>query len=86
MTSDHKKSHPEDDNYLYAASTSDMTGLTPTAATNEYEAESYEEIYPYFPPINPNGIVTVADIPLAEGIASNFKRKKNSSDEKRQND
>ena len=40
-----------DDNYLYAASARDMTGLTPTVAHNEHEAQSYEEIFPYLPPI-----------------------------------
>ena len=39
-----------DDNYLYAASANDMTGLTPTVAHNEYEAQSYEELFPYLPP------------------------------------
>ena len=38
------------DNYLYASSASDMTGLTPSIAHNEYEAQNYEEIYPYLPP------------------------------------
>ena len=39
-----------DDNYLYAASANDMTGLAPTVAHNEYEAQSYEELFPYLPP------------------------------------
>lgn len=39
------------DNYLYAASTTEMTGLTPTIAHNEHEAQNYEEIYPYLPPV-----------------------------------
>lgn len=43
-----------DDNYLYAASASDMTGLAPTVAHNEYEAQSYEELFPYLPPVQPN--------------------------------
>lgn len=38
------------DNYLYASSVTDMTGLTPTIAHNEHEAQNYEEIYPYLPP------------------------------------
>ena len=43
-----------DDNYLYAASANDMTGLAPTVAHNEYEAQSYEELFPYLPPVSPN--------------------------------
>ena len=54
-----------DDNYLYAASANDMTGLTPTVAHNEYEAQSYEEVFPYLPPIQLNtqgdATVSVAD-------------------------
>ena len=54
-----------DDNYLYAASANDMTGLAPTVAHNEYEAESYEDVFPYLPPVqpNPNGgaVPSVAD-------------------------
>lgn len=38
------------DNYLYASSVTEMTGLTPTIAHNEFEAQNYEEIYPYLPP------------------------------------
>ncbi len=45
---------PKDDNYLYAASATDMTGLAVTVAHNEYEAQSYEEIFPYLPPIQIN--------------------------------
>lgn len=54
-----------DDNYLYAASANDMTGLAPTVAHNEYEAQSYEELFPYLPPIQPNSdgdaVSSVAD-------------------------
>ena len=42
-----------DDDYLFAASANDMTGLTPTIAHNNYEAESYEELFPYLPPTLP---------------------------------
>lgn len=38
------------DNYLYASSVTEMTGLTPTIAHNEHEAQNYEEVYPYLPP------------------------------------
>ena len=37
-------------NYLYASSATDMTGLTPSIAHNEHEAQNYEELYPYLPP------------------------------------
>ena len=54
-----------DDNYLYAASANDMTGLAPTVAHNEYEAQSYEELFPYLPPVQPNpqggAVPSVAD-------------------------
>ena len=51
-----------EDNYLYAASANDMTGLAPTVAHNEYEADSYEEVYPYLPPHSP-----------AEGIHAEYR-------------
>ena len=38
-----------DDTYLFSASYQEATGLTPTIAHNEYEAASYEELYPYLP-------------------------------------
>ena len=44
----HTKDHDED--YLYSASTQDCTGLTPTPAHNEFEAEAYQEIAHYLPP------------------------------------
>ena len=55
-TSDTKISKIEDpgsiayDNYLYASSVTEMTGLTPSIAHNEHEAQNYEEVYPYLPP------------------------------------
>lgn len=61
-----------DDNYLYAASTNDMTGLAPTIAHNEYEAQSYEEVFPYLPPVqpNPNG----GNVPsAADGIRAEYR-------------
>jgi hypothetical protein len=61
-----------DDNYLYAASANDMTGLAPTVAHNEYEAQSYEELFPYLPPVqpNPNGGIVSA---VAEGIHAEYR-------------
>ena len=51
----------DDDNYLYTASVSDMTGLARTIAHNEYEAQSYEELYPYLPPVPKNSKESAAD-------------------------
>lgn len=48
------------DDYLFAASACDCTGLAPTVAHNEAEAESYNEIAHYLPPI--------PSVPPAEGI------------------
>ena len=61
-----------DDNYLYSASANDMTGLAPTVAHNEYEAQSYEEVFPYLPPIQPTTKEgSVADV--AEGIHAEYR-------------
>ena len=43
-----------EDNYLFAASANDMTGLTPTIAHDNYEADSYEELFPYLPRTSQN--------------------------------
>jgi len=61
-----------DDNYLYAASANDMTGLAPTVAHNEYEAQSYEEVFPYLPPIQPD--LNMGDTSsVAEGIHAEYR-------------
>ena len=60
-----------DDNYLYSASANDMTGLAPTVAHNEYEAQSYEELFPYLPPIQP-GLNNDAGS-AAEGIHAEYR-------------
>lgn len=61
-----------DDNYLYAASANDMTGLAPTVAHNEYEAQSYEELFPYLPPVQPNP--DGGDVPsVADGIHAEYR-------------
>lgn len=64
----------ENDNYLYAASATEMTGLAPTVAHNEYEAQSYEEVFPYLPPFSPNPMVTISDTPVSEGIHSEYRK------------
>lgn len=66
------------DNYLYSASANDMTGLAPTVAHDEYEAQSYEELYPYLPPIHPisNGPTaahTSDHIHAADGIHAEYR-------------
>ena len=73
--SEKKENNPIDDNYLYSASANDMTGLTPSVAHNEYEAQSYEEIYPYLPPLQQNSAVSTPDTPFSEGIQSNYRTK-----------
>ena len=52
-TNDFKNNPTMDQDYLYAASNRDTTGLTPTVAHDEYEAESYQEINHYLPPVIP---------------------------------
>ena len=52
-TNDLKNNPTMDEDYLYAASNHDTTGLTPTVAHNEYEAESYQELNHYLPPVQP---------------------------------
>ncbi len=51
MKNNNKKSkNPTmDDDYLFAASAQDCTGLIPTVTHNEEEMENYEELYPYLP-------------------------------------
>ena len=61
-----------DDNYLYSASANDMTGLTPTVAHNEYEAQSYEELFPYLPPVQPNPLGGAVP-PVADGIHAEYR-------------
>lgn len=61
----------EDDNYLYAASATDMTGLAQTVAHNEYEAQSYEEVFPYLPP---KQVTSKDDTPVSEGIHAEYRK------------
>ncbi len=52
------------DDYLFAASSCDCTGLTPTVAHNEAEAENYNEIAHYLPPIPPTGPIGAPEGPM----------------------
>lgn len=54
-----------DEDYLYAASCQDCTGLTPTPAHDEFEAESYQELAHYLPPVSQmqSSSATAAPIP-----------------------
>ena len=61
-----------DDNYLYAASATDMTGLAPTVAHNEYEVQSYEELFPYLPPVQPSPNSDFVSS-VAEGIHAEYR-------------
>ena len=54
----------KDEDYLYSGSNHDCTGLTPTPAHNEFEAESYQELYHYLPPVHPENSISVGDAPL----------------------
>lgn len=72
ITKDFVNDDPIDgDNYMHSASANDMTGLAPTVAHNEYEAQSYEELYPYLPPTSPD---SDGDVPAAsEGIHTEYR-------------
>ena len=61
-----------DDNYLFAASANDMTGLTPTVAHNEDEAQNYEEVFPYLPPLTPE-IKDEATPTASDGIHAEYR-------------
>ncbi len=58
------------DDYLFAASASDCTGLIPSVAHNEAEAENYDEIAHYLPPVPANPITGFPEKAMlaAEGI------------------
>lgn len=53
-----------DEDYLYSASAHDCTGLAPTPAHDEFEAESYQELFHYLPPIAPSHSVSAVDNPI----------------------
>lgn len=54
----------KDEDYLYSSSNHDCTGLTPTPAHDEFEAESYQELFHYLPPIHPTHSVAAVDDPI----------------------
>lgn len=69
---DHFKDNPTmEDDYLYAASATDMTGLIPNGGHDDYELENYDEIYPYIP----NSTQAIPDPPIAEIKFRNEQRK-----------
>lgn len=45
-----------DGDYLSTAACTDCTGLIPSVTSTEDELESYEELYPYLPPVPPPSI------------------------------
>ena len=51
-----------DDDYLYTASSADMTGLVPNGGHNDYELENFNELYPYLP----NTTQVAPNTPVAE--------------------
>lgn len=61
-----------DESNLLSASATEMTGLEPTIAHNEEEAQNYEEVYPYLPPL---GLVPDSDVTpdIAEGIHAEYR-------------
>jgi len=58
------ESSKNDEDYLYSASYHDCTGLAPTPAHDEYEAESYQELAHYLPPIHPQQGIPATDNPI----------------------
>lgn len=82
MSQENSKKTIADDNYLYTASANDMTGLTPTVAHNEDEAQNYEEVFPYLPPLTPE-IKDKTTPSVADGIHAEYRTqvtKQNQSD------
>lgn len=61
-----------EDDYLFATSYNDCTGLIPSVAHNEAEAANYNEIAHYLPPLPPTGPIGAPEGPmnLAEGPMS----------------
>ena len=73
MSQENSKKTIADDNYLYTTSANDMTGLTPTVAHNEDEAQNYEEVFPYLPPIQNPQDESVPSV--ADGIHAEYRTK-----------
>ena len=52
ITKDFLNDNPiSEDNDLLTASANEMTGLIPTGIQNKKEAENYNEVFPYQPPL-----------------------------------
>ena len=68
-----KKNISEDDT-LWAASTTEMTGLTPTPARNAFEAHSYEDIVPYLPSLCPSATYSFPDAPVGNANPATFRK------------
>ena len=49
---------------LYAASTQECTGLTPTPFDNEFEAEAYQQLFHFIPPYGPINSCSAVDDPI----------------------
>ena len=64
-----------DNDRLLAASSTDMTGLTPTPVLGIYKAHSYEDIVPYQAPLNPYPTFPVTDAPVGNANPRKFKEK-----------
>ena len=66
------------DDYLSTVSCNDCTGLIPTPAQNNYEAESYEELVNYLPPVASLPGLGVPGEPIlkSESLPSEFIAKK----------
>ena len=73
ITKDFTNDDPlSDQSDLLSASANEMTGLTPTVAHDEDEAENYEKVFPYLPPLRPipgGGVV----VDIAEGIQWDYR-------------
>lgn len=46
-----KKNEFNEQDYIKSGSSSDCTGLIPTAPLNDDEYESYQEVYSFLPPL-----------------------------------
>lgn len=63
-----------EDDYLYSASATDMTGLIPSGGHDDYELENFDEVYAYLP----NSTQAIPDTPISEikFVSENRKNKR----------